>query len=58
MNILDRLIASLRGCCQSLPDIRQGGDARGLDRHEAHARPLHRLADRLGIGPVVLLTLQ
>jgi hypothetical protein len=28
MEILDRLIASLRGCCQSLPDSRQGGDAR------------------------------
>jgi len=24
-------------------------------RHEAHARPLHRLTDRLGIGSVVLL---
>jgi hypothetical protein len=24
-------------------------------RHEAHARPLHRLADRLGIGRVILL---
>ena len=28
MKILDRLIASLRGCCQSLPDLRQGGGAR------------------------------
>jgi hypothetical protein len=28
MKILDRLIGSLRGCCQSLPDIRQGGDVR------------------------------
>src|SRR3954462_10640173 len=28
MKILDHLIASLRGCCQSLPDLRQGGDAR------------------------------
>jgi hypothetical protein len=28
MEILDRLIGSLRGCCQSLPDIRRGGDAR------------------------------
>jgi hypothetical protein len=28
MKILDRLIASLRGCCHSLPDIRQGGDVR------------------------------
>ena len=28
MKILDRLIGSLRGCCQSLPDIRRGGDAR------------------------------
>jgi hypothetical protein len=28
MKILDRLIASLRGCCQSLPDLRQGGDVR------------------------------
>jgi hypothetical protein len=29
----------------------------GLDRHEPQARPLHRLADRLGVGPVVLLAL-
>src|SRR3954454_12547077 len=29
----------------------------GLDRNKPHARPLHRLADRLGVGPVVLLTL-
>jgi hypothetical protein len=28
-----------------------------FDRHEAHARPLGRLADRLGIGHVVLLPL-
>jgi len=28
MNILDRLIGSLRGCCHSLPDPRQGGDVR------------------------------
>ena len=28
-----------------------------LDRDEPHARPLHRLADRFGIGPVVLLAL-
>ena len=28
MEILDRLIGSLRRCCQSLPDIRHGGDAR------------------------------
>ena len=28
MKILDRLIGSLRGCCQLLPDIRRGGDAR------------------------------
>ena len=28
MKILDRLIVSLRGCCQSLPDLRQGGDVR------------------------------
>src|SRR4029450_402957 len=28
MKILDRLIGSLRRCCHSLPDIRQGGDAR------------------------------
>ena len=28
MNILDRLIGSLRGCCHSLPDLRQGGDVR------------------------------
>ena len=28
MKILDRLIASLRGCCQLLPDLRQGGGAR------------------------------
>src|SRR3954466_11191200 len=28
MKILDRLIGSLRGCCQSLPDLRQGGDVR------------------------------
>ena len=27
MKILDRLIASLRGCCQLLPDLRQGGGA-------------------------------
>ena len=26
-----------------------------LDRHEPHGRPLHRLADRLGVGGVVLL---
>src|SRR3954449_4791115 len=26
MKILDRLLGSLRGCCQSLPDLRQGGD--------------------------------
>ena len=25
-----------------------------LDRHEAHVRPLHRLADRLGVGRIVL----
>jgi hypothetical protein len=29
----------------------------GLHRHEAHARPLRRLADRLGVGRVVLLPL-
>src|SRR3954471_10124416 len=28
MKILDRLIGLLRGCCHSLPDIRQGGDVR------------------------------
>jgi hypothetical protein len=28
MKILDRLIGSLRGCCHSLPDLRQGGDTR------------------------------
>jgi hypothetical protein len=28
MKILDRLIGALRGCCQSLPDLRQVGDAR------------------------------
>ena len=28
MKILDRLIGSLRGCCHSLPDPRQGGDVR------------------------------
>ena len=28
-----------------------------LHRHETHARPLRRLADRLGIGQVVLLPL-
>ena len=28
MKILDRLIGSLRGCCHSLPDLRQGGDVR------------------------------
>jgi hypothetical protein len=28
MKILDRLIGSLRGCCQLLPDMRRGGDAR------------------------------
>ena len=28
MNILDRLIGALRGCCHSLPDIRRGGDTR------------------------------
>src|SRR5919112_5128201 len=28
MKILDRLLGSLRGCCQSLPDPRQGGDVR------------------------------
>jgi hypothetical protein len=28
MKILDRLLGSLRGCCQSLPDLRQGGDVR------------------------------
>jgi hypothetical protein len=28
MKILDRLIGALRGCCHSLPDLRQGGDAR------------------------------
>src|ERR1044071_2347442 len=28
-----------------------------LDRHEAHGRPLHRFADSLGIGRVVLLAL-
>jgi hypothetical protein len=28
MKILDRLIGSLRGCCQLLPDLRQGGGAR------------------------------
>src|SRR4051794_555799 len=28
MKILDRLIGSLRGCCQSLPDLRRGGDVR------------------------------
>jgi hypothetical protein len=27
----------------------------GLDRHIACARPRHRLADRLGIGPVILV---
>jgi hypothetical protein len=29
----------------------------GLDRHKAHARTMHRLADRLGIGLVVLVAL-
>ncbi len=29
----------------------------GLNRHEAHGRPAHRLADRLGIGGIVLATL-
>ena len=28
MNILDRLIGALRGCCHSLSDIRRGGDTR------------------------------
>jgi hypothetical protein len=28
MKILDRLTGSLRGCCHSLPDLRQGGDVR------------------------------
>jgi hypothetical protein len=28
-----------------------------LDRNEAHVRPRHRLADRLGVGGVVLLPL-
>jgi hypothetical protein len=28
MKTLNRLIASLRDCCQSLPDVRQGGEAR------------------------------
>src|SRR3954452_17945375 len=28
MKILDRLIGSLRGCCHSLPDLRQGGGPR------------------------------
>jgi hypothetical protein len=28
MKILDHLIGALRGCCHSLPDLRQGGDAR------------------------------
>src|SRR5687768_14534839 len=28
MKILDRLIGALRGCCHSLPDLRQGGDVR------------------------------
>jgi hypothetical protein len=28
MKILDHLIEALRGCCHSLPDLRQGGDAR------------------------------
>lgn len=28
MKILDGLIGTLRGCCQTLPDIRQGGEAR------------------------------
>jgi hypothetical protein len=28
MKSLNRLIGSLRGCCQALPDIRRGGDAR------------------------------
>jgi hypothetical protein len=30
---------------------------RALDRHETHLRPLHRLADRLGVGLVVLVGL-
>jgi hypothetical protein len=29
----------------------------GLHRHEAHARPLHRLAARLGVGRIVLVAL-
>ena len=28
MKILDRLIRALRGCCHSLPDLRQGSDVR------------------------------
>src|SRR3954467_6399725 len=28
MKMLDRLIGALRGCCHSLPDLRQGGDTR------------------------------
>jgi hypothetical protein len=30
---------------------------RRLDRHKAHLRPLHRLADRLRVGEVVLVRL-
>ena len=28
MKLLNRLIGALRGCCHSLPDLRQGGDVR------------------------------
>src|SRR3954463_7800881 len=45
MKILDRLIGSLRGCCHSLPDLRQGGGTR------------YTMAD-IGLSAVFLFFLQ
>ena len=41
---------ALARCHQHL----RGLALRSLDGHEAHARPAHRLADRIGIVPIVL----
>jgi hypothetical protein len=40
------------------PNQHEGGlMLRRSDRHEAHGRPAHGLADRLGIGRIVLAAL-
>ena len=50
------LLPLLSDQCLAHPVDRQGALLLlGLDRNKAHARPLDRFADRLGVGPVVLV---